>query len=216
VHDGHPRRLEQCAGRSEAGAAEIDVIGLPVAGRAHGVGERRELAVERRRLAVGVGLVVVEIQDLDLVALHQEHAAVAASLAVALDLGRRRPLDVQLHVAEALPRPDVAGARLDHEGAVLDPPLRGSVIDRLPGRQIGAVEQDDGIRGHGRRQRLRRRGHHVRARPSHVVRAPFGLRQGEGTDEADRRRERAALPDFAEPRHGRYSPDLPACPDLPA
>ena len=62
--------------------------------------QRRVLLVDRAALAVEVRLVVVGIEDLHFVAAHQEHTAVAASLARTFDLFGRRPLDVHLAVTE--------------------------------------------------------------------------------------------------------------------
>ncbi len=106
VEDRHPRRPEQLSVLVEARPVEDDVVGLPLAGLAAGVDERRVLAVERRPSTVGIGLVVVAVEDLDLVDVHQEDAAVAPVLAFALDHGRGRPLDMELAVAEPLLRPD--------------------------------------------------------------------------------------------------------------
>ena len=62
-----PGRLEQLAVLVEAGAAKGDVIRLPLAGRSRGVGERRILAVDGPGLAVGVGIGLVRVEDLQLI-----------------------------------------------------------------------------------------------------------------------------------------------------
>ena len=84
MEEGHPRRLQELAGPVEPGAAEGDVIGLPFPGRARGVEEGGILAIDRPRLTVGVGVGLVGIQHLDLELTHQEDAAVAAVLALAV------------------------------------------------------------------------------------------------------------------------------------
>src|SRR5262249_35856264 len=60
------------------GGVEDDVVGLPLAGLAGGIDQRRPLAVERGGLAVGIRGILVAVEDLDLVAAVQEDAAVAA------------------------------------------------------------------------------------------------------------------------------------------
>src|SRR5467141_1798411 len=59
----------------ETGAVKNDVIGLPLAGRARSVDERWILAVDGRRLAIGVGFVFVGIEHLNFVQSHQENAS---------------------------------------------------------------------------------------------------------------------------------------------
>src|SRR5213078_3918506 len=103
---------------------EDDVIRLPLAGRTGGVDERWILAVDRARLPVGIRVVLVGIEHLQLVDSHEKDAAVAALLAFTLWRSRRAPLDVQLHVAEAARRDEHAGARFDLDVAVFDDPFR--------------------------------------------------------------------------------------------
>ncbi len=132
--------------RAEARGGECHVVVLPLAGCAGRVHHRDVLLVDRARLPVGVGAVVVRIEDLEFVALHEVDATVAPTLAVARDLRRRAPLDVELKVAESTARPDVAGPGHDGHGATLDAPSRGTAVLRAPRREIAAVEQHDGIR----------------------------------------------------------------------
>ena len=73
---------------------EEDVVGLPFAGRPAGVRQRRMLAVNPRRGAIGIGLVLVAIQDLNLILTHQENPAVAPTLTVAA--GRSRLAEFQM------------------------------------------------------------------------------------------------------------------------
>ena len=130
-----------------------DVVGLPFARFARDVLQRRPLSVNGARLAVGVRRIVIGIEHLNLIAAHQQHAAVAASLAVALHVGRRRPLDVQLAISEFLLGGNVAGVRDDFHIAVLNLPLRrsgaagarnGAMVGG-PFRKVLAVEQDFGV-----------------------------------------------------------------------
>ena len=67
MDDREPGRLQQLAVGVEPRAAKGDVIGLPFAGRARGVGERGILAVNGPGLAVGIGIGLVRIDDLQLI-----------------------------------------------------------------------------------------------------------------------------------------------------
>lgn len=59
------------------------VVGLPFARLAGGVGERWVLFVDRAQLTVGIGFVLVGVEDLSFVAIVSEkESAIAASLAV--------------------------------------------------------------------------------------------------------------------------------------
>ena len=160
VEQGDPRRLQELAGRVEPGAAEGDVVGLPLAGRARGVEQGRILAVDRPRLAVGVGLGLVGVEHLDLELAHQEDAAVAAVLAHAGGRVGRGPLDVELDVAELPLRLDRPGPRHRLQVAVGHLPPRGPALGRLPRVEARPVEQDDRIL-----RRLRRDRGPPRARP---------------------------------------------------
>src|SRR5258708_5949721 len=62
---------------------EDDVIDLPLTGRARSVGQRRTLSIQRSSPSIGVGPVVIAVQHLKLVSVHQEDAAVPPLLAVA-------------------------------------------------------------------------------------------------------------------------------------
>ena len=109
----------------ENGATEDDVVDLKLTGLAEGVGEGRIDAVDGAGETVGVGGVVVIIEDLDLGESHEEYATVAAALAVAFDLGGGGPLDVELAVAEFFFGADIAGLWDALEGAVFNDPFGG-------------------------------------------------------------------------------------------
>src|SRR5690606_8321900 len=113
------------------------------------VRERRILLVHAPRLSVHVGAVLEGVEDLHLVALLEEHAAVALLLPLALH-HRRTPLDVQLHAAEAALRLDAAGTGHHAQDAAVE--LPAGRVGRLtalraarPGGPFGEViaEQHD-------------------------------------------------------------------------
>src|SRR2546425_449487 len=170
-------------------AVEHDVIGLPLTGGAAGVRERRILAVHGGRLTVGVGAVLIRIEHLDFVAAHQEDAAVAALLALALGRRGGRPLDVQLAVAEGAGRVDAAAPAHD-----LHVPVRHLPAGRLrrvsfPTRETLAVEQHNRV---GWRRARRRRGHGShdgRYGPVHRVLGPGAEVLSDGGDRNERKQE---------------------------
>jgi len=74
-----------------------------------------------------VGVIVV-IKHLDFDLPHKENTAVAAALTFALGLGRCRPFDMELAVAEFFLGADEAGAGHTFHGAILDHPLGGTLV----------------------------------------------------------------------------------------
>ena len=64
----------------EYGSAVDDIVNVPLAGLTHSVCQRNNLLVDATCLTVGVGLVVVAIQHLNLVDALQEDTAVTTSL----------------------------------------------------------------------------------------------------------------------------------------
>src|SRR5439155_15771637 len=107
-------------------------------------------------------------EDLDLVAVDEEDAAVAAALAPALDDRRRRELQMKLEVAELVLRADVADPRLGLLLALLLTLRLGFALlaggdlgvtvlhhpglAALPFREVLAVEEDDRVRRHAARR----------------------------------------------------------------
>ena len=149
VNDSQSRRLEQFAIVVEPRSTKRDVVGLPLAGWPRGVRERGILAVKSPGLAVGVGIGLVRVDHLNFKHAHQEDAAVAAILSLAGGRFGRGPLNVQLNVAESRFGLDRSGPRCDfHEPIAHLPPRRFSA-GRLPGIEVGSVEQDDGVFRHG-------------------------------------------------------------------
>ena len=93
----------------EFGRLEDDVVVVPLAGLVDGVHQRGPLAVDGSGLAVGVGGVLIRVEDLQFVAALENDSAIAAVLADAVDLGRSRPFQVQLNIAKGFLGGDVAG-----------------------------------------------------------------------------------------------------------
>ena len=86
-----------------------DVVSLPFARRLGGIDQRGHLPVKRARLAVGIGLVLVGIDDLDLVHIVDQNPAVAPRLAVQV-AGRiwLRKLHMQLEIGPLSLGADIA------------------------------------------------------------------------------------------------------------
>src|SRR5512144_3426297 len=144
VQYGEPRGAQQFPLCIEARTVKHDVVGLPYGRRSAGVYERWILPVHGRRLTVGVGAIVVGIEDLHFVPAHQIHPAVATLLSFAARRYGRHPFDVQLAIAESLPGVNVAAPRGDLGVSALDLPV--SRLTRIvhPPRAIPAIEQDLG------------------------------------------------------------------------
>src|SRR5882762_10095080 len=173
VQHRYPRRVVYRTIRREPGAVENDVVRLPLAGGSAGVHERRGLSVHGSGLAVGVGLVAVRIEHLDLVVAHQEHTAVTALLTLTLGRRGRRPLDMELDVSEDAPSDDRPGAGDDFRIPVPYQPSCGRAVLRLPLREILAVEQHDGVGWRRRRGSLGPGIDHRRPRSIHRVNRPL-------------------------------------------
>ena len=139
------------------GGGPCDVVGLPFAGLAVGVGERDGLLVKTAGLAIDVGFVVVVIEHLQFVAGvagaggGEKDSAVAAELAGAGYVLGNFPFDVKLVVLESALSLDVAGGLVDGEDAVGDGPVGGSgaILGGDPFVEILAVEEDDCVGGRG-------------------------------------------------------------------
>ena len=117
---------------------------------------------------------MVRIEHLNFVGAHQEHAAVAAVLVVTARRIRRRPFDVQLHVAELAAGRDVTGAGGDHQVAVLDLPPRVALrgVSRPPFGERASIEQDDCVGRWRHGPEVRSRSDDRRSRPIHGVLLP--------------------------------------------
>ena len=122
-----------------------DVVGLPFAGRAGGVHERGLLTVDGGGLAVGVGQVVVGVEDLDLVFAVDVDAVIAAPLTFTDHDGGSGKLEVELEIAELVAGADDAGLGRFHV-AIHDFPL-DIAFGALPFGEIFTVEEHDGIGG---------------------------------------------------------------------
>lgn len=96
VQDGEIRLTCDPAGIIEDRPMEDDIISLPLTGLAAGIHQRNRPAVQRSTLTVRVGFVFIRVEDLDFIGSLEEHAAIAASLAGACNLGGRGELHMQL------------------------------------------------------------------------------------------------------------------------
>jgi len=189
VQDREPRRTRDLARRIEPRAVEDDVVCLPLAGRATGVHQRWKLSVDRRRLAVGIRLVLVRVQHLHLVPPHEEDTTVTALLTLAHRGQWRHPLHVQLRVPECVARDDPSSAGHHLHISLLDLPAGRAASLLLPSRKVGA-DQHRRIRGRGDRPAVRRRIDDARLRAVRRVNRPSRgwLRVGVMHDDCDERR----------------------------
>src|SRR5437867_2497986 len=104
------RRLQFALG-SKPRSQINDVVSLPLAGWQAGIDQRRILAINGAGRTIGVSLVSERIEHLRFIAIQsEENATVAAPLAFTLRRRRSGPFKVQLAIAEALARADVAAA----------------------------------------------------------------------------------------------------------
>ena len=146
VQHRDPRPVDDLSLLVEFRGVEDDVVRLPLAGLARSIHQRRVLLVDRAGLTVVVSLILIRVEDLHLVALHQEYAAVAAFLAFAFHDRRRRPFDVQLRVAEFVGGDHVPSSWHHLDITVTHDPLCGTTLSRSPVRKVPAVEQHDCVR----------------------------------------------------------------------
>ena len=145
---------------AENRAREDNIVSLPFGRLFDRVDVRRELLVNRAALTFEVGRVFVRVEDLQLVVVHQENTAVAATLALGVRIVDRRAgeFDVKLAAAELVFRRDRAGTRFADEFAVDDVPFAAGPF-RVE-RFLSAVEENDRVgrsvfRGFARRNDLR-------------------------------------------------------------
>ena len=138
---GNHRRHPVCTVLIEHGRRVYYVIDIPLSRLAHCVGKRDNLLVHASGLAVGVGLVLVAVQDLYLIFVLKIYAAVASGLAVAGNPFGNAPFQVELETSETLFGKDIAGSLVHGEDAVVDWPSCLSAPGGYPGIQVLAVEQ---------------------------------------------------------------------------
>src|SRR5437667_562942 len=110
VKDGNPPGLQQKPVRIEARSPEENVVALPLTRWTADVHQRRILTVNRRCLAIRIGVVVIGIKHLDLIETHQINAAIASSLPFALCRKGSGPLDMKLHISKRAASVDVAAS----------------------------------------------------------------------------------------------------------
>ena len=141
----------------EDGGSPGDVVGLPFARLAVGVGQWNGLLVDAAGLSVHISFVVVVVEHLQFVAgiagagRGKNDSAVAAGLAGAGHVLGNSPFDMKLIVLKAALGLDVAGIFADGDDAGGDGPLRGSgaILGRDPLIEILAVEEHNRVGGRG-------------------------------------------------------------------
>jgi len=143
---GHGRGPPVSAVLIEYRGSVDDVIDIPLARLSHGVRQRNNLLVNTSRLAIGVGLIVIVVQDLDLVLVLKENSAVAPGLARTGYILWHAPFKMELETAEALFSDYVTGGFVDSKHAIVDNPFGLSAFGRLPSVKVLSVEEYDGVR----------------------------------------------------------------------
>ena len=150
VNDSDVTGFGLFSGIIPAWSFENDVVGLPFAGTFAGVYEGRGLAVNGARLAIGIGLIIVRIENLDFVSTENIHTVVSAALAGALDFGRGGEFKVHLEIAEFILGADAPGFGGFHV-IILEFPLYFLAAFTLPFGKVFSVKENDGV---GRSVRL--------------------------------------------------------------
>src|SRR5690554_2782311 len=100
VNNGYLGRHQQYSIVVEPWAGKKDIICIPLTGRAHGIDKGRLLFINTCGLSVGVGPVVIGIQNLHLVFSHQEETAVTPSLAFSFYYTWGPPFQMNLYIAK--------------------------------------------------------------------------------------------------------------------
>src|SRR5690606_12534315 len=128
-----------------------DIVGVPLPSGHRGHGQGHILLVEGTYLPVGVGVVVIIVQHLDLVQSVEEYPAVRTALVCPLYLGRGTPFQVQLDTAKVPFGLYVPAAVLYGHTAfrIQDPRGGGGIHGADPLVQIPAIEEYQGITGRG-------------------------------------------------------------------
>ena len=141
VENRQPDWRKQFALRIEPRRSIDDVVNLPLTGRKAGVYQRRVLAINGAGRTVGIGFVLERIEHLQFVAVQaEEHAAIAAALALAVGRRRGRPLHVQLAIAKILQRANVAAPLDAFHVAIAGNPFSGAAIHTHPLGEVFSVE----------------------------------------------------------------------------
>ena len=176
VEDRRDRRRLNHLAALQLRRVEDDVVGLPFTRLAHRIHQRGRLPVDTACHPIRVGQIVVAIEDLRLVAIHEKNTGVALLLRAALGARVGLPFQMQLTARETLLRPHIAA--LDDQLAVLERPgTRRSVFAPQP-VGVRPVEEHDrvGRRGPGRTARIDR----SRARAVDVMHFPWAARHNQG------------------------------------
>ena len=134
----------------QLGGRENDIIYLPLAGLANSIHERRRLPVDSARHTVGVSGIIVGIEHLALVAVHEKHPSVTLLLRVALlNLRVTAPFNMELAARKLQVGPTITA--IDDQLAILDHPRtrefsRRVLLLAVKLRGIFAIEQNDRVR----------------------------------------------------------------------
>jgi len=154
VEDGDTGWGSEAAVSMEYGSRPDDIVALPFAWFAAGVGQRDRLFVDAAGLSIDIGLIVIVVQYLQLISIvaltgaGEENTAVAPGLVGARDIGGYPVFDVQLIVREGFFCLYITGFFIDRENTVADDPFGGTAVAYVyPVVKIFPIEEDDRIGG---------------------------------------------------------------------
>lgn len=147
VYDRHIGAVQIGAVLLEYRSRVDDVVHVPFTWPAHGIGKGRCLLVDAAGHAIDVCLVLVAVENLHFVLVLKEHAAVATTLSLAIDVGGYTPLKMELEAAKLLTGDDVALGLVHRENAVSYDPSGIASVVVAPCREVFAIEEHYGIAG---------------------------------------------------------------------
>ena len=100
VNHSRSGRRDQSSVVCKTRSSEEDVKRLPLSRSTANIDQRWPLTVEGRALSVWIGRILVRIENLHLVAIHQEDSRIASSLRISFHLRRGAKFDVKLNITE--------------------------------------------------------------------------------------------------------------------
>lgn len=130
--------------RAKNRTSEDDVVGLPFGGFFNTVNIRRELFVDGTALTFKVGRILVRIENLKFIVIHEENTAITTTLTFSIGIVNRRTSEFKMKLAttKLFLCNDRTGTRLAGQNAVGNGPVAS-----CPFVKICSIEKNDRIRG---------------------------------------------------------------------